>query len=273
MFLKNSKLALCFLFISVLAISSCASEKKETPDETLSYPAMPGFNQAASDSMAIALANKVMKAVGGYESWKDTRYIAWTFLGRRRLIWDKFTGNVRINSLNQPLKIILNIHSMEGKVMKGAELVTNPDSLQKYLEMGRQIWINDSYWLVMPFKMKDSGVTLTYMGEDSTKSGRPAHVVALTFENVGVTPQNKFHVWIDKESHLVRQWAYFRKAEQETADFVMPWNDYQKYGEIWLSGDRGELQLTNIMVTDSLPKNVFTSFEPVHLGEYIKSTN
>ncbi len=262
---KNSKLTLCLLLVSVLAISSCTDSKKEAPAETHSYPAMPGFNKAASDSMAIALAGKVMKAMGGYESWKDTRYIAWTFLGRRRLIWDKFTGDVRINSLNDSLKIILNIHSMNGKVMKSGELVTNSDSLQKYIDSGRRIWINDSYWLVMPFKMKDSGVTLAYMGEDSTKRGQPSHVVALTYKDVGVTPENKFHVWIDKKSLLVTQWAYYREAEQDSSDFIMPWLDYKKYGEIMLSGNRGRLALTDIMVLESVPEGVFSSFEPVNL--------
>ncbi len=251
-----------FLFLPFLLLG-CQSRQMKNIE--VAYPAAQGFNKADSDSMAIVLANKVMEAMGGYESWKDTRYIAWTFLGRRRLMWDKYTGDVRINSLKKPLKILVNIHSMEGKVMKEGKVISNPDSVEKYLEMGRQIWINDSYWLVMPFKMKDTGVTLHYLGEGETKSGIPSHVVALTFENVGVTPKNKFKVWIDKQSNLVRQWAYFRHARQDSANFVMPWNDYKKYGEIMLSGDRGELALTNIMVLDSLPESVFTSFESVNL--------
>ncbi len=259
-----------FLCCTCLLLS-CGEQNKSTSADTQnqSYPAMPGFNKAASDSMAIALADKVMKAMGGWESWKDTRYIGWTFLGRRHLIWDKYTGDVRINSLNEEIKIILNIHSMQGKAMKNGAPVTQPDSLQKYLEMGKRIWINDSYWLVMPFKMKDSGVTLTYVGEGKTNDGESSHIVALRFENVGVTPENKFHVWVDKDSHLVIQWAYFQKAEQNEPDFVIPWSDYNKYSEILLSGVRGDLQLTNIMVTDSLNENVFISFEAEYLHKKV----
>lgn len=265
MYLNHSKLSSVILCISILMICSCAGSEKNVASEDSSYPAMPGFNKAASDNMAIALADSVMQAMGGWQSWKDTRYIAWTFLGRRRLIWDKYTGDVRINSLNKPLMILLNIHTMKGHVMKGGDRVTNPDSLQKYLQTGRRIWINDSYWLVMPFKMKDSGVTLNYLGEDSTKAGQSAYLVALTFEDVGVTPENKFHVWIGEESHLVTQWAYFREASQDEPNFIMPWMHYRKYGEIILSGDRGELELTNIMVLESVPDSVFTSFKPVDL--------
>lgn len=264
---SNTKMVV-LLFFGCLLIS-CENQNEESVSnrtiQNQSYSSSPEFNKQASDSMAVQLANEVMKAMGGWESWKDTRYIGWNFLGRRYIIWDKYTGDVRINSLNEEMKIILNIHSMKGKAMKNGTLVSNPDSLQKHLQMGKEIWINDSYWLVMPFKMKDGGVTLTYEGNGNTKKGASAHIVALQFEDVGVTPKNKFYVWIDKNSYLVTQWSYYQNAAQDEPNFVMPWADYNKYGEILLSGDRGELQLTNIMVTDSLPENVFTSFEPVDL--------
>ena len=35
-----------------------------------------------------------------------------------------------------------------------------PEQLGEMLENGRRAWINDSYWLVMPYKLRDPGVTL-----------------------------------------------------------------------------------------------------------------
>ena len=32
--------------------------------------------------------------------------------------------------------------------------------------MAYAIWVNDTYWLLMPYKMKDPGVTLAYDGEE-----------------------------------------------------------------------------------------------------------
>lgn len=46
----------------------------------------------------------------------------------------------------------------------------------------------------MPYKLKDSGVTLKYKGEGQTEEGEPAQVLVLTFKDVGVTPQNKYEV-------------------------------------------------------------------------------
>ena len=44
----------------------------------------------------------------------------------------------------------------------------------------------------MPYKLKDSGVTLKYKGQDTLETGHPAEKLQLTFEEVGKTPENKY---------------------------------------------------------------------------------
>jgi len=113
----------------------------------------------------------------------------------------------------------------------------------------------------MPFKLKDSGVTLTYEGEEATEDGKPADKLKLTFEGVGRTPQNMYYVWVDKESRLVSQWAYYPSADAEEPRFTMPWLEYNQHGDILLSRSRGQSNMENIMVFDELPESVFTSPE------------
>lgn len=254
---KNYLLSLICLACFLFSCEITGGDSKNT--------AAAGFNIEDSDPEAVALADKVMEAMGGRDNWDDTRYIAWNFFGSRDLIWDKEEGDVRISIPADELKIIVNVNTMEGMVEKEGLPVENPDSLQKYLQMGKDIWINDSYWLVMPFKLKDSGVTLKYLGEGVTASNDSASILNLTFENVGNTPENKYHVYIDNNTNLVTQWAYFAEASQDSPNFEMPWLDYQNYGGILLSGDRGERKLTNIKVLDSVPSHTFTSFEDVQL--------
>ena len=206
-----------------------------------------------------------MKAMGGRKSWDETRTICWNFFGFRELIWDKWTGDVRIDSERDSTTYLLNINTMEGKVAKNGEEITDPVQAREMLERGKSIWINDSYWLVMPFKLKDSGVTLNYLREDTTMAGQPADVVQLTFENIGDTPENKYEVWISKDESLVRQWYYFPTDTSE-ARIKTPWDDYEQYGQILLSGNRGERGLTNIMVFEELPESVFENFVPVDLS-------
>ncbi|MDQ3394640.1 MAG: hypothetical protein M3512_11095 [Bacteroidota bacterium] len=242
-----------FLLFFAGLLSGCETESSKTK-----------FNPENSDQKAIEIADQVMDAMGGNENWENTRHISWDFFDSRKHFWDKKTGDIRIESLKDDFKILMNINTMEGKVYKYGALLENNDSIEHYLEQGKNNWINDSYWLLMPFKLKDPGVTLKYKGEGNVKENK-VDIIQLTFEEVGTTPENKYLVYVDQEKKLVTQWEFFRKADQATPDFVLPWEDYQQYGNILISGSRGESSLTNISVHNSLPKEVYNSFDPVAL--------
>jgi len=227
-------------------------------------PPAPGFNAQGSDPEAIKIADEVMAAMGGRQAWDQTHFLSWNFFGARQLLWDKFSGNVRVDIPGDSSVFLININDDTGRVLLKGEEVSDPDSLTKYLDRGKSIWINDSYWLVMPFKLKDSGVTLKYLGTDTTQIGRQADVLQLTFENVGKTPQNKYHVFVDQETHLVVQWQFFRNASDVEPAFTTPWEDYRPYGGILLSSSRGERQLSDIKVLTETPSEAFTSFDPVN---------
>lgn len=233
-----------------------------------SNPAADGFDMAGSDPRAIQIADAVMKAMGGRKAWDATHFISWNFFGNRRLVWDKWKGNVRIDNLKNDQTIILNIFTDKGRVFRNGEEVTNPDSVAKFVKQGKGAWINDSYWLVMPFKLKDSGVTLKYLGEEKTQDEKVTDVLQMTFKGVGNTPDNKYKIWVDKQTHLVAQWAYFAKFTDEKPGFIRPWGDYQQHGKILLASDRGDRDITDIMVFTGLPGEVFTEFQRTDLTRY-----
>ena len=257
--------------LAIIILSSCSTKSgsSETSDSTavagegefIEYnnPPAEGFNQEGSDLLATLLADKTMLAMGGRKAWDNTRYIKWNFFGRRMHTWDKWTGKVRIEVPADELTILMNINTKEGKVMKEGQEI-NPDSLDVYLQKGYEMWVNDSYWLVMPYKLKDSGVTLKYLREDTTESGDPADVLSLSFKEVGITPENVYEVWVDTDSKLITQWAYYPDSSTLDPRFVTPWTDYDKYGDILLSGDRGQYKLTDIEVLKSVPEGTFTDF-------------
>lgn len=228
--------------------------------EPMAYPnpAAPGFDAAHSDAKAVEVADSVMQAIGGRKAWDEARYFRWNFFGRRSLLWDKKAGRVKITMLPDSSTVLaFNLQTGKGQARRDGQLVENPDSLAALLSQGRSIWINDSYWLFMPFKLKDTGVKLAYIGTDTTQAGAEAHLLQLTFEEVGDTPQNKYWVWVGKENYLVQQWAYFPDAGDEAPAFVMPWRDYQDYRGLRLSGDRGERKITGIEVLGNLPDESF----------------
>jgi hypothetical protein len=55
------------------------------------------------------------------------------------------------------------------------------------------------------------------------------------YNAVGVTPENKYWLYVDKEDHLIKQWAYYQNFKDSEPKFLKPWNNYQKTGDILLS--------------------------------------
>ncbi|MFK8006648.1 MAG: hypothetical protein AB8H03_09765 [Saprospiraceae bacterium] len=257
--MKNIRIL--FLGLCILTFSFSCSEKTSSKiSSTEKNPPAAGFDLTNSDAAAIKIADQVMEAMGGRKAYDETRYLFWNFFGSRTLLWDKHKGDVRIESQKDDFTVVMNIHSMKGKVkMKGAEL-SHPDSLTKYLQRGKNIWINDSYWLVMPFKLKDSGVTLKHLGEEKTEAGKMADVLELNFKGVGKTPDNKYHVFVDQATKLVSQWTFYPKSTDTEPRFSTPWDGYKTFGKIKLSGGRGTYQLTEINVLEKVEDEIFEFF-------------
>lgn len=249
--MKN-QIGFCFLVLLSLVLFTCNNKVLNTPAA--------GFDLIGSDKKAIAIADEVMEAMGGRKAWNETRYLAWDFFGSRKHHWDKKTGDIRIDSKKDNYTLLMNIHSMKGKLKKDGAMVTHTDSLAKYIKMGKGAWINDSYWLVMPYKLKDSGVTLKYKGTGKTEKGEASDILELTFKSVGNTPDNKYDVYVDQKTKLVNQWSFYGKYDDEKPRFVTAWDGYKQYGEIMLSGGRSKYQLTDIDAPESLPANLFTDF-------------
>lgn len=215
--------------------------------------------QADSTAEAHAIAMRVVQAMGGMDHFENTHYIGWNFFGYRQLIWDKLHDRVRIDYFSKDLTIITSLNSDDGKVFLGGREVRDPDSLKILLNKGRTIWMNDSYWLVMPFKLFDPGVNLQYMGRGLTSDSTEAYVLRLSFNHVGVTPDNMYNVYIDTSTFLVVQWDYFSAFGHNTPEISDPWGDYRKYGNILLSADRGaEGKITDIHVWNDLPASLFS---------------
>jgi len=232
-----------------------------------SNPPAEGFDAVGSDPEAVEIADRIMVNLGGRQAWDETRYLTWNFFGRRRHVWDKQTGDLRIEGVDReterPYLVLMNLHSKQGQAWKEGARVTDPQELATMLENGESAWINDSYWMFMPYKLKDSGLTLTYVGKEPMQDGRPAEVLQLTFEAVGRTPQNKYRVYVSEDSGLVEQWDFYSDAADDEPRFSTPWHNWQRYGRILLSDNRGDNGHTDIAVLDDLPPEVLTSPEPI----------
>jgi hypothetical protein len=258
----NTRLAVAIApFIVALTALVSSARQEENP------PAA-GFDARGSDAKAVAIADEVMNALGGRKAWDGTRFLTWKFFGRRTHVWDKLTGDLRFE--NGDALVLMNLVTRKGRVWKSGQEVSDPAELAKALDETYGTWINDSYWMFMPYKMKDSGVTLKYVGKEATAAGAPADVVELTFANVGRTPENKYHVYVDEKTRLVTQWDYYPKATDAEPMFKLPWLDWERHGAILLSANRGERQHENVGVLEGVPASVFQSPAPVDLAPFFR---
>jgi hypothetical protein len=233
-------------------------------------PPIDGFDVAGSDARAVSIADSVMLAMGGRANWDKTRYLSWTF-GSDDQVWDKWSGDLRFQ--RDSLVVLMNVNDRNGRAWAAGEEVVDETALREILDRAYRAWVNSGYWFLMPYKLKDSGVTLTYVGDGPMQDGTPAHILHLTFKEVGLTPQNMYDVYVDKESKLVGQWSHYSNQTDAEPRFTRPWGNWKRYGKIMLSDYRGEggngrpFVIGNIGAYDTLPASVFDDPAPIDVSE------
>lgn len=245
---------------------------------TLLSPAAPLFvapaaaaEQGEADERAAAVAARLMEALGGEEAWADTRFVSFGFAGRRSHWWDRHTGRHRLEGTTQEGEryvVLQDVDERTGSVWLDGEKLEG-ERAAEMLENAYGAWINDTYWLIAPYKLRDPGVSLAWDREE-TIDGRTYDVLALSFEGVGLTPGDRYWVWVDRESGLMDRWAYVLEHQPPDSEpAAWNWEGWQRYGEVQLAprrvqvgGDR-VLDLSPIAVPETIPDPVFTSPEPV----------
>jgi hypothetical protein len=231
--------------------------------------AMPGA--AAADDEARRLAQRSLDAMGGAQAWDAVHFVRFTFAGFRTHYWDKYEGRYRLQGKNRQgdsYVVLMDLDTKQGDAWLNGEKLAG-DEAAKQLENAWGAWVNDTYWLIMPYKLFDPGVSLVSEGKE-TLDGKAYDKVRLTFDGVGLTPGDTYWVYFDPETGLVARWAYVLEGWEEGKEATAwTWGDWKSYGGVLLASERKmvggdrELPMGDVAVFDSLPDSVFTSPEPV----------
>lgn len=246
------------------------------PDSAQENPPAEWFNEEDSDERAIELADLTMQKMGGRAAWDDVRYVTWYFTpSMRRFIWDRVRNVVRLEHVTadpedetQPLPgvLVFDLLRLTGRYWVDGVEETGEGKIASMAQLGLRVWSNDAYWLFMPYKLKDSHTTIKHLGEREMIEDRGmAEVLELTFKGIGITPLNKYHVYISKETGLIEQWDFFPRQDSAAPRFQLPWDNWTRHGPILLSGNHGQLSITDIAVFDDLPDWVWTQGEPLDM--------
>jgi hypothetical protein len=135
----------------------------------------------------------------------------------------------------------------------------------EYLSLATRIWAGETYWLLAPYKLRDPGAVLTYEGEEvqgSTTFDR----IHVRFENVGLTPKDQFWLYVNRKTRLLDRWRFKLQGGTE-GDYR--WAGWERFGGILLATERlgatgDRIAFEDILVTDSLPDEIFTSLAPLN---------
>ena len=251
-------------FCATIIFSACNAPKKFIYKQVINTPAE-GFDARSSDAAAVALADSIENAHGGRYAWDKTRFIKWSYSGQRDLIWDKTGQKVRIDFSGGNLKIRLNLKDNTSLIWHDGAALTQSDSVKKYFEYGKKIFTNDAWWLLMPFKLKEKGITLKFAGKKTNAIGAQSDALTVIFGNTENDMNGKYLIYTNPITHIITQWDFFKNLSDTLPIMTIPNSEYRGYGHLLLSANRGiGRSLAPIAIYSSMPDSVFTSFYPVN---------
>lgn len=230
------------------------------------------------DPQAVKVAQAMMKAMGGEDAWNAAHFVRFDFkvkangklVADNAHLWDRKDGRYRIERTLPDGKhevILFSIGEYErnkqGKAyVDGKEL--EGDAARKAVDGGYASYINDTWWLAMPWKWFATGVNLKYLGP-RTRRGETFDVVELTFNHVGLTPGDMYHAFVSRHSHLMTYWEYTLESGRKGA-WTWQYGDYNgvKLAKNHVSADgKTTINMGDVRILDSVDDAFFT--DPSHM--------
>jgi hypothetical protein len=178
---------------------------------------LPAPAQETRDPKAVEIAKAMMQAMGGEEAFNNMRFVRFDFrVGQndewrveRSHLWDKWTGRYRLERRLDDGKLavtLFNVNSKQGDFYLDGEKVEG-SAADEVLKTVYRSFINDTYWLAMPWKWLDPGVNLKY-ADEKEHGGQTCDIVELSFGKVGLTPGDVYQAYVSRDSKLMIHWTY-----------------------------------------------------------------
>ena len=217
-------------------------------------------------SDAMRVAEKTITAMGGMDSWKSVAAVRFNFQVEPKdaparavkHLWDRKSGRDHVEAKTREGKdmvVWVDLSKKTGAAWADGKKLEGEEKT-KALEWAVSRWINDTYWMIMPFKLLDSGVNMKYEG---VKDGH--EILHLSFGKVGETPGDQYWAHINKETGLMDRWEY---ELQDKTKGDWNWVDWQKLGNVTLSrlkksaDQKVAIRFEPLQVLDSADASYFT---------------
>ena len=155
---------------------------------------------------------------------------------RARHRWDLEADEDRVRWMEEDtqVEVVLHVESEEAReVLVDGDPVEDEERRRELGEAAYQRWVNDTYWLLMPIKLFDPGVHREHLG--SFEGDEELEVLELSFEEVGLTPGDRYELRINEAGEVV-SWLMDLEGSDEPREVA--WDDYQDIGPLRLSLER-----------------------------------
>lgn len=218
------------------------------------------------EDVAHDLAERMMNAMGGADTFNQIRYLRFEFevevdgntVYTARHLRDRRTGRYREewDLFGKKAQVLFHVDTKEGQAYREGERVDAAGSAE-ILEQAYYNHLNESYWLLMPWKMADPSVHLSTLGRKIVDD-KPYDVLHLSFDaGVGESPGDQHWVFINPETGLIDQTGYFlERFEKNDPSLeeatIWAWSDWVTTGSVRFARDRRVL------------KSVHDPFETAH---------
>ncbi|NBB84940.1 MAG: hypothetical protein GVY12_01795 [Bacteroidetes bacterium] len=216
------------LLLCALLILGC--EPPEDPAEALEQEA--SIDRPAVNDAADSLAMRTYEAIGGPEAWQRLPGLRFDFAiergGERTLVakhlWNRETGDYRLERTTEDgMEVILfNVDTQEGSTYRDGEALGD-EATADALEAAYQRYINDTYWMMAPAKLFDAGVNRSVAADSASADYDVLH---LTFGDVGLTPDDRYWLYISTETDRVERWAFILQNNPDADPSFFTWTDY-----------------------------------------------
>jgi len=227
---------------------------------------------ADRDAKADAVGHELIAAMGGMPAWEKARQFRFDFVvvkegkpvARFSHLWDRYTGDYRLSGTDKsgaPYTVLFNVNTKAGKAFVNGR-PAEADKQAQLLENAYGRFINDTYWLLAPWKIFDPGVRLAYDGEKPCPGGGTCDVLKLSFDEVGLTPKDVYWMWVSRDGHRMVQWQYVLGGAADPPT-TAAWKDWKTMGGIALSMDKPmsgepfEIRFENVAVSASRDDALF----------------
>ena len=178
------------------------------------------------NSKANILAYRILKAIK-HEKYKKTRFIEWSFGGKRHFKWDKEKHIVAVSWDT----IRVNLYPREidkSTVFFNEKLQEKVDST--IVKKAWDIFNNDSFWLVAPHKLFDPGTIRNIVSIDNKDA------LKVTYTTGGTTPGDSY-IWVLDENNIPKSYK-MNVPSMKMNEVPATWQD-------WITTASGTLLPTN----------------------------